>query len=163
MTASSLAFFLASTRVFSILALSEAIISKAFCSASATAFWTSSMAWRLTSFTASSAEQSTISSVTYAAPGRGAKSRWESAGRETETDGVSTCRGSRLTLIVGIMAVFSSSARAQAGGGAGRRASRLGAQMALRRVSQLWVPEPAGRQDGPSVADMAEASPGTCL
>lgn len=45
----------------------------------------------------------------------------------------------------------------------GRQASRLGAQMVLWRVSQLWVSEPAGRQDGPSVADMAEASPGTCL
>ena len=46
---------------------------------------------------------------------------------------------------------------------AGRQASRLGAQMVLRRVSQLWVSEPAGRQDGPSVADMAEAGAGTCL
>lgn len=46
---------------------------------------------------------------------------------------------------------------------AGRQAARLGAQMVLWRVSQLWVSEPAGRQDGPSVADMAEASPGTCL
>lgn len=53
----------------------------------------------------------------------------------------------------------SSSAQAQAG----RQASRLGAQMVLWRVSQLWVSEPAGRQDGPSVADMAKASPGTCL
>lgn len=53
----------------------------------------------------------------------------------------------------------SSSARAQAG----RQASRLGAQMVLWRVSQLWVSEPAGWQDSPSVADMAEASPGTCL
>lgn len=33
-----------------------------------------------------------ISSVTYAEPGRGAKSRWESAG-ETETEAISTCRG----------------------------------------------------------------------
>lgn len=46
---------------------------------------------------------------------------------------------------------------------AGRQASRLGAQMVFWRVSQLWVSEPAGRQHGPSVADMAEASPGTCL
>lgn len=33
-----------------------------------------------------------ISSVTYAEPGRGAKSRWESAG-EAETEAISTCRG----------------------------------------------------------------------
>lgn len=46
---------------------------------------------------------------------------------------------------------------------AGRQASRLGAQMVFWRVSQLWVSEPAGWQHGPSVADMAEASPGTCL
>lgn len=52
----------------------------------------------------------------------------------------------------------SSSARAQAG----RQASRLGAQMALVRGRQLRVSEPAGRQDGPSVADMAKASAGTC-
>lgn len=45
----------------------------------------------------------------------------------------------------------------------GRQAARLGAQMVLWQVSQLWVSETAGRQDGPSVADMAEASPGTCL
>lgn len=45
----------------------------------------------------------------------------------------------------------------------GRQASRLGAQMVFWQVSQLWVSEPAGRQRGPSVADMAEASPGTCL
>lgn len=45
----------------------------------------------------------------------------------------------------------------------GRQASRLGAQMVLWQLSQLWVSEPAGRQDGPSVADMAKASPGTCL
>lgn len=55
--------------------------------------------------------------------------------------------------------IQSSSVHAQAG----RRASRLGAQMVLWRVSHLWVSEPAGRQDGPSVADMAEAIPGTCL
>lgn len=55
--ASSCAFLFASARVFSIFALSAAIISKAFCSASATAFWTSSMACRFTSFTASSMQQ----------------------------------------------------------------------------------------------------------
>lgn len=45
----------------------------------------------------------------------------------------------------------------------GRQAARLGAQMVLWQVSQLWVSEPVGRQDGPSVADMAKSSPGTCL
>lgn len=75
--ASSWAFLFASARVFSIFARSAAIISKAFCSASATAFCTSSMAWRFTSFTASSAFLQ-ISSVTYAEPCRGAKSRCES-------------------------------------------------------------------------------------
>ncbi|KAG7261471.1 hypothetical protein CRUP_003339 [Coryphaenoides rupestris] len=53
--ASCCAFRLASASVFSILARSAAIISKALCSASATAFCTSSMACRFTSFTASSA------------------------------------------------------------------------------------------------------------
>lgn len=33
-----------------------------------------------------------ISSVTYAEPGRGAKSRWDSA-EKAETEGISTCQG----------------------------------------------------------------------
>jgi len=51
------AWRLASAMVCSIRALSEAIISNAFCSASATAFCTSDMAWRFTSFTASSGRE----------------------------------------------------------------------------------------------------------